>query len=135
MSSRRPRRKPGENRELLIEAGLVEFGLLGYSGTSTAAIAARADVPQPHVYANFSTKQELFLACFERVANLVQTAPTASHARFLYQAVAAVGDEQLSAELLSGITALKEGVGEQAFFELLNAGAAAHLLLPHSPLP
>lgn len=62
MTERRARRKPGENRERLIEAGLIEFGLFGFHGASTARIAARAGVPQPHVYAQFATKQDLFLA-------------------------------------------------------------------------
>lgn len=48
-----------------MEAGLIEFGLFGYHGASTAAIAARADVPQPHVYASFETKRELFLTCLD----------------------------------------------------------------------
>lgn len=65
-TQRRPRRKPGENRERLLEAGLIEFGLFGYHGASTSAIAARAGVPQPHVYASFATKRELFLACCVR---------------------------------------------------------------------
>jgi len=65
VTGRRPRRRPGENRERLVEAGLIEFGLFGYHGASTAAIAARADVPQPHVYASFETKRELFLACLD----------------------------------------------------------------------
>lgn len=64
----RPRRRPGENRERLIEAGLIEFGLFGYHGASTAGIAARAEVPQPHVYASFPSKGALFLAVVRRVA-------------------------------------------------------------------
>lgn len=60
MNARRARRRPGENRERLIEAGLIEFGLFGFHGAATASIAARAGVPQPHVYANFSNKHELF---------------------------------------------------------------------------
>ncbi|WP_053385842.1 TetR/AcrR family transcriptional regulator [Leucobacter japonicus] len=63
MTERRARRKPGENRQRLREAGLIEFGLFGFHGASTAGIAARADVPQPHVYASFATKQALFLEC------------------------------------------------------------------------
>ncbi|WP_416446743.1 TetR/AcrR family transcriptional regulator [Leucobacter sp. HNU] len=64
----RSRRPPGENRERLIEAGLIEFGLFGYHGASTAGIAARAEVPQPHVYASFPSKRALFLAVVRRVA-------------------------------------------------------------------
>lgn len=41
------------------------FARSGYYGASTSAIAALADVPQPHVYANFSSKSELFLSCLE----------------------------------------------------------------------
>lgn len=72
----RPRRRPGENRERLIEAGLIEFGLFGYHGASTAGIAARAEVPQPHVYASFPSKGELFLAVVRRVAERL-AGPTA----------------------------------------------------------
>lgn len=70
----RSRRRPGENRERLLEAGLIEFGLFGYSGASTAGIAARAEVPQPHVYANFASKRELFLACVVRACETIERA-------------------------------------------------------------
>lgn len=65
MTERRARRKPGENWERLLQAGLHEFGLYGYHGTSTASIAARAEVPQPHLYANFDGKADLFLLCID----------------------------------------------------------------------
>ncbi|QIK61868.1 helix-turn-helix transcriptional regulator [Leucobacter viscericola] len=126
MSSRRPRRRPGENRELLIEAGLVEFGLFGYQGASTGAIALRADVPQPHVYANFANKQELFLACFQR-ASAHASDPEASvdpaFSVFLYQAVAAVNDPLLVHLLPSSVAALKRELGDPRFNELLVDGA------------
>ena len=51
-----------------MEAGLVEFGLFGFHGAGTAAIATRAGVPQPHLYASFRAKGDLFLACAERAA-------------------------------------------------------------------
>lgn len=66
---RRRRRKPGENRERLLAAGLIEFGARGLRGTATSHIAERADVPQPHIYSSFSTKQELFLACLSRAVD------------------------------------------------------------------
>lgn len=65
------RRKPGENRERLIAAGINEFSKYGYHGASTTGIAKVADVPQPHVYANFDTKLDLFLTCVDRVAHLL----------------------------------------------------------------
>lgn len=78
MTERRPRRKPGENRQRLREAGLIEFGLFGFHGASTAGIAARADVPQPHVYASFTTKQALFLECCT-LASQMLTEPVLVH--------------------------------------------------------
>lgn len=77
---RRVRRRPGENRERLLTAGITVFGTHGYHGAQTAGIAALADVPQPHVYANFSTKQELFLACTERVCELLEPSMTSAGA-------------------------------------------------------
>ncbi|MGK0716420.1 TetR/AcrR family transcriptional regulator [Leucobacter sp. W1153] len=62
------RRRPGENRIRLIAAATIEFSLLGYRGASTVSIGARAEVPQPHVYASFTNKLELYLAVVERVS-------------------------------------------------------------------
>lgn len=75
----RRRRRPGENRERLIQAGIEAFGWLGYHGASTASIGRQAEVPQPHIYANFTTKQALFLACVSRIRDewLFDTAETA----------------------------------------------------------
>lgn len=110
MTQRRPRRRPGENRERLLEAGLIEFGLFGYHGASTSAIAARADVPQPHLYASFATKRDLFLSCCARAfavpaddardAKAGDTAePHTGRNRLLLQAVAVVRDPQLQEAL------------------------------------
>lgn len=97
MTERRARRKPGENRARLVQAGLYEFGLYGYQGTSTARIAARAGVPQPHVYANFSGKPDLFHVCLKGAVEVLAaedaTASEQSAAELmLFQAVAAAGD-------------------------------------------
>lgn len=97
MTERRSRRKPGENRALLLQAGLNEFGLYGYHGTSTARIAARAGVPQPHVYANFSGKAQLFFACLAWAAELLASDPIddelgAIATLLMYQAIATVND-------------------------------------------
>lgn len=132
---RRPRRRPGENRERLILAGIIEFGLLGYQRASTSAIAVRAGVPQPHVYASFGSKQELFIACCRRTVELLLTGapvdeplPPQAAQRLLYQAVAALGDAELGGLIGPEIAPLRRGLGEQAFLQLLSAGAAA--LLP-----
>lgn len=127
---RRPRRRPGENRERLIAAGIVEFGARGYHGASTAAIAALAEVPQPHVYASFRTKGELFLACAERVAHGrdgVSELGSAGDA-FLLQAVAALGEPQLRDELLPVLRTLRLRLGAELFNGSLAraAGTALH---------
>ncbi|MBP1325346.1 AcrR family transcriptional regulator [Leucobacter exalbidus] len=95
MTERRARRKPGENRARLVQAGLHEFGLYGYQGASTARIAARAEVPQPHVYTNFTGKPELFLACLDEALDRVHTRDTALLAAaelLIYQALATALD-------------------------------------------
>lgn len=126
-SLRRPRRKPGENRELLLEAGLVEFGLLGYHGASTAAIATRADVPQPHVYTSFRTKQELFLACFERASSDVRgragvNVPVTMQ-RMLLQAIASAHDPALSGRLVADLDDLRAELGADTFGALVRTAA------------
>lgn len=116
----------------------MEFGLFGYHGAATAAIARRADVPQPHIYANFSTKQELFLACAEvaRAEALEQGAAdvAASTCRMLYQAVAALQEPTLHARLSSDLTELRARIGRHRFAALLAAGAQSLMGAPGVPL-
>ncbi|WP_162903880.1 helix-turn-helix domain-containing protein [Leucobacter sp. wl10] len=129
MTERRTRRRPGENRRRLLEAGLVEFGLFGYHGASTTGIAARAGVPQPHVYASFKTKQALFLACFARLSEVLaedpEEDPSTPLVCFLYQCVAANGDPGMSDALKPGLLAVRESLGEARFDALLVEGARA----------
>ncbi|QAB17930.1 TetR/AcrR family transcriptional regulator [Leucobacter muris] len=136
---RRTRRRPGENRERLLEAGLVEFGLFGYHGASTSSIAARADVPQPHVYANFETKQQLFLACFERLGEQLSVrpseAPSESLLRFLYQSVASSAAPGLQKPMRRPLLELRALLGEPLFDALLAAGARALLDAQPDPRP
>lgn len=126
MSIRRPRRRPGENRQHLIEAGLVQFGHLGFYAASTASIAQRAGVPQPHVYASFANKQELFIACCSAAqARLIEAitardTPHPAHVCLLLQASTVVRDEQLSASSRAFVTAVREAAGDVLFSELLD---------------
>ena len=60
---RRARRRPGENRARLIEAGIIAFGGRGFDGTATSEVARIAEVPQPHVYQHFPSKSALFIEC------------------------------------------------------------------------
>lgn len=48
-------------------AAVHEFAENGYHAARTAAIAARAGISQPYIYALFENKKVLFLACQDRV--------------------------------------------------------------------
>ena len=61
-----------ERREQVLEAAIREFAEAGYAGASTAAIAQRAGISQPYIYALFPSKRELFLAAHDRVQGRVR---------------------------------------------------------------
>ncbi|WP_336662068.1 TetR/AcrR family transcriptional regulator [Leucobacter sp. USHLN154] len=150
MNQRRARRKPGENRERLIEAGLTEFGLFGFHGASTAAIAARAGVPQPHVYANFPNKHALFVETCAAAAHIVRTHPDdsaetdqlrgsepptsedvrTSAQRAVLQAISAVAIPELRDDLLSLLVPLRNGLGMERFVR--DYGLASTTLIDHA---
>ena len=54
------------NRNLILEAALVEFGTHGYEGTKIADIAERAGVVTPAVHYHFKTKDRLWQATMTR---------------------------------------------------------------------
>ncbi len=68
----------GERRELVLDAAMIEFGIAGFVGTSTEAIARRVGVSQPYLFRLFPSKKALFLAtnerCFRQVARLFEDA-------------------------------------------------------------
>jgi AcrR family transcriptional regulator len=63
-----------ERREQLIDAAVTEFAANGFNGTSTTAIAKRAGISQPYVYALFPNKHELFLAANAEVKERIRGA-------------------------------------------------------------
>jgi AcrR family transcriptional regulator len=63
-----------ERREELIDAAVKEFAANGFHATSTTAIAKRAGISQPYVYALFPNKHELFLAANLRVVGRIRGA-------------------------------------------------------------
>ena len=63
-----------ERRDQLIDAAVAEFAATGFHATSTTAIAKRAGISQPYVYALFPNKHELFLAANLRVVDRIRTA-------------------------------------------------------------
>jgi AcrR family transcriptional regulator len=61
-----------ERREQVIEAAVKEFATSGFHATSTAAIAKRAGISQPYIYALFPNKHELFLAVHQHVVDRIR---------------------------------------------------------------
>lgn len=56
----------------MIEAAVREFAEAGYAAASTAAIAERAGISQPYIYALFPSKRDLFLAAHDRVLGRIR---------------------------------------------------------------
>jgi AcrR family transcriptional regulator len=67
-----------DRRESVLAAALIEFGIGGYMGTSTEAIARRVGVSQPYLFRLFESKKALFIAtivqCFDRIVALFEDA-------------------------------------------------------------
>ena len=61
-----------DRRAQVLEAAIREFAESGYQAASTAAIARRAGISQPYIYALFPNKQELFLAVHDRVIGRIR---------------------------------------------------------------
>jgi AcrR family transcriptional regulator len=67
-----PRRTaPGTAREKLLQAAIDLFGMRGFDGVSTRAIAARARVNIAGIAYQFGGKEELYRACTEYIAETV----------------------------------------------------------------
>lgn len=69
-----PRQSAEERREQVLQAATHEFAHRGYHAASTAAIAARAGISQPYIYALFPNKKELFLAAQARMISHLRSA-------------------------------------------------------------
>jgi AcrR family transcriptional regulator len=63
-----------ERREQVIAAAVKEFAGHGFHATSTGAIAKRAGISQPYIYALFPNKHELFLAVHRHVIDRIRRA-------------------------------------------------------------
>jgi AcrR family transcriptional regulator len=69
---RRVRASSDERREQVIAAAVKEFAANGYHAAGTAAIAKRAGISQPYIYALFPNKRELFLATHSHVLDRIR---------------------------------------------------------------
>jgi AcrR family transcriptional regulator len=70
----RIRLRADERREQVITAAVREFADQGYQAASTAAIARRAGISQPYIYALFPSKQDLFIAVHDQVTERIRQA-------------------------------------------------------------
>ena len=70
----RTRSSSEERRRQLIDAAVTEFAANGFHATSTTAIAKRAGISQPYVYALFPSKHDLFLAANAEVKDRIRGA-------------------------------------------------------------
>ncbi len=61
------KRDPAGTKERILRASLVEFGSKGYGGARTAGIAKRARCNIRMLYHYFGSKEDLYIACLERV--------------------------------------------------------------------
>jgi AcrR family transcriptional regulator len=61
-----------QRREQVLDAAVKEFAATGFHATSTGAIAKRAGISQPYIYALFPSKHELFLAASKRVSDRIK---------------------------------------------------------------
>jgi AcrR family transcriptional regulator len=68
----RTRLTADERREQVIGAAIKEFAEQGYQAASTAAIARRAGISQPYIYALFPSKQDLFIAVHDHVTERIR---------------------------------------------------------------
>ena len=66
------RRTADERREHVLDAAIAEFAAHGYHAASTTAIARRAEISQPYIYALYRNKRELFLAAHGRVSERIR---------------------------------------------------------------
>lgn len=127
--ARRTRRRTGENRERLLKSALTLFGDYGFHGTSTELIGRHADVPQPHLYANFVSKQELFVTCVEtvvtRAVDCAPELPVDEECRLIFQAFAAARTAELSEHLVSPLAKLQRAHTPTSIARLLERAAAS----------
>jgi AcrR family transcriptional regulator len=63
-----------ERREQVVAAAVKEFADHGFHAASTGAIAKRAGISQPYIYALFPNKHELFLAAHRHVIDRIRRA-------------------------------------------------------------
>jgi AcrR family transcriptional regulator len=87
------RQTADERRTSVLRAAMAEFAKGGYAGTSTEAIAARAEISQPYLFRLFGTKRDLFIATMNVMyARIESTFRGAAEGLSGIEAMAAMGE-------------------------------------------
>jgi len=87
------RQTADERRTSVLRAAMTEFAKGGYAGTSTEAIAARAEISQPYLFRLFGTKRDLFIATMQVMhARIESTFRSAAEGLTGIEAMAAMGE-------------------------------------------
>jgi AcrR family transcriptional regulator len=105
-----------ERRDEVVAAAVTEFAEHGYHAASTGAIARRAGISQPYIYALFPDKRALFLAAHRHIIDRIRAAFTE----------AAVGIDGAEARIEAMGKAYKELLAhrEEISFQLQSYAAA-----------
>lgn len=64
---KRTRLAPEVRRQQILDAALVEFNALGFTGASISKIASRAGISKANVYVHFASKDDMFEKLLERL--------------------------------------------------------------------
>ncbi|ARP86758.1 CerR family C-terminal domain-containing protein [Bordetella genomosp. 9] len=101
-----------ETRLRIIEAAIERFGEAGFDGASTRDIAARAGVNAPALQYYFQSKEGLYRACAEHIAEDVRRTfdPAIERARQQLQADHAPADA-----LIDAFTGIQDAMAERMF--------------------
>jgi AcrR family transcriptional regulator len=72
MATATTRTTAAARRDTVLDAAIAEFAQHGFHAAATTAIARRAGISQPYIYALFGSKKELFLAAHTRVVEHIR---------------------------------------------------------------
>ena len=145
-------------RERILTAAFTAFTEEGYAGTSTLDIARRAKVSKRDLYANFSSKQAVLVACIKRRTERMQLLPdlpapcdrqmlTATLTAFATNLIREISDASViaafrlaiaeasrSPEIAQTLDAAGRSRARQALAKLLASAQASGLLGPGDPM-
>lgn len=129
-TGRRRRLAPEVRRRQVLDAAVAVFSEEGFHGASMAAVAARAGVSKPSVYAHGGSKEELFARCLEREGERLLRTVTAAVTTVDGRFPGGAGESGAEARLWLGLRAFFGAVttrraGWAVLYRQASAGAFA----------